>query len=244
MGYPLLDARDRCFGRSKAGERQVLAAVEALNESRQDALTASVGYNHRYALFGHLTRNAGFGEHTTAPETRLSALDVFFEFHLRSYFAQHGRLGVVGVAVVYTVDVAQYHKQLSIHHGSNEARELIVVGKHKFGYRYRIVLVDDRNHIVFEHYAHTALLIEIMTASAKTFLGGEHLTHHYVVLAKELVVAIYQLCLTHSREELSLLHAVEFFESLHFAKARSHSARRHDYHFDTHLPKFRHLVYQ
>lgn len=154
--------------------------------------------------------------------------------------------GFTGFPVVDAVDVAENDEGFGSHHGGNHAREFIVVGEHQFGYRHRVVFVDNGYHTVFEHHLHAVFLVEIVAACGKTLFHGEHLAAGNAVFAEEFVVAVDEFGLAHSRKELSGRYGVEFPVVLdtQLAAARGHGSRGDENDFDVVAAQLGHLVYQ
>lgn len=146
--------------------------------------------------------DVAFGEHTSASERRFPRLYVFREFGtgFGRYFGNDTTAGIVGISVIYPVDVAEDYQGFGSHHGSDHAREFIVVGEHQFRYRYSVVLVDDGYDAVFEHDFHAMLLVEIVAAGGEIFFHREDLSAGDTVFPEQFVVSVDQFGLPHGRK--------------------------------------------
>ncbi len=153
-------------------------------------------------------------------------------------------LGILGRTVVDAVYVGENDELVGIEHGSDESGQLVVVGEHKFGDGDSVILVDDRNDAVVEHHAHAGTLVEVFAACGEALLHGEHLTDVQSVLAKEVVVVVYELCLSHSREQLPLLHAVELAFGGEYGASCRYGTGGDEYHLHATSAQLRHLVYE
>ena len=65
-----------------------------------------------------------------------------------------------------------------------------------------------------------------MTACTKILFGGEYLSYSNAMIAEQLVLSVNEFGLTHCREQLALIYAVEFPEGTYFASSRGNSSRR------------------
>ena len=88
--------------------------------------------------------------------------------------------------------------QSVMHHLSDESAQFVVIGEHKLGDTYSVVLIDDGEYAVFEHHVHTCPLVVVLFARLEVFLHGENLTHMDVVLAEEVVVETNEFHLSQS----------------------------------------------
>ena len=127
-----------------------------------------------------------------------------------------------------TIDIREQDQRLRIHHLRDESRQFIVIGKHQFGDAHRVVLIDDRQHIVFEHHLHTCLLVLVLFSRFKVFLHGQHLSDMDIKFPKEVVIESDEFDLSHSRKQLSLFYRVEQMIDLDFSASTRHSTRRHE----------------
>ena len=84
-------------------------------------------------------------------------------------------------------------------------RQLIVIGKHQLGDAHGIVLVDDREHVVFQHHLHAGLLILVLLLGTEILLHGQYLTYLDLVFAEKVVIETYEFHLSDGREQLALL---------------------------------------
>ena len=87
-------------------------------------------------------------------------------------------------SLVDAVDVAEDNQDLRIHHGSYQSGELVIIGEHQFANGNGIVLVDNGNHSVFQHYGHAVFLVEIVAAGSEVLFHGEHLPHRDAVFTE------------------------------------------------------------
>ena len=53
-----------------------------------------------------------------------------------------------------------------------------------------------------------------MTACTKILFGGEYLSYSNAMIAEQLVISVNEFGLTHCREQLALIYAVEFPEGI------------------------------
>ena len=119
------------------------------------------------------------------------------------------RVGVGGRTIIDAVNIAEDDENLRIHHGCDEPRQFIVVREHQFADRNRIVFIDDRDDVIFEHHRHTVLLVQIVAACPEILFGRKHLPDGNAMLAEELVIAVDQFCLAYGRKQLALVYTVE-----------------------------------
>ena len=73
---------------------------------------------------------------------------------------------------------------MRIHHGSYQSGELVIIGEHQFADGNGIVLVDNGNHSVFQHYGHAVFLVEIVATGSEVLFHGEHLPHRDTVFTE------------------------------------------------------------
>ena len=121
---------------------------------------------------------------------------------------------------------------------------LIVVGEHQFTYGDGVVLIDNRNDAVLQHYGHTVFLVEVMAAGGKVLFHCEHLSHGDAMLPEQLVVAVDEFGLPYSGKELALVYAVQLLGGAHFTTSRSNGSGRNKYYFYAGLVQLGYLVHQ
>lgn len=150
----------------------------------KDIVALAVGDDNGNSLIGHFTGNIGFGEHASASETGFGSLYVRGQVFAVLYLTDDFRCRVGRRAVVDAVDVAEDNQDLRIHHGSYQSGELVIIGEHQFADGNGIVLVDNGNHSVFQHYGHAVFLVEIVAAGSEVLFHGEHLPHRDAVFTE------------------------------------------------------------
>ena len=241
MGNPFLYTRHD-FGRRNETGTDCLSGM--LQQIEQDVFLFSVGYDDGNTFVGHLPGNGSLGKHASSAETGLLGLDIVGQIFSVFHLTYHRRTRLRRRTVVNAVDVTQDNQSLNIEHRSNHTRQFVIVSKHQFGNGYGIVFVYDRDDSGFQHHPHTVTLVQIMTAGSKTFLGCQHLPYGNAVFAKQFIVPVNQLCLSHSRIQLTLCHAVEFPRHLDLAASRSDRSRRNQYHLHSCLVQLGYLVNQ
>ena len=230
MGDPFFDLRDRSRGRNEARRDDFGSFGQQL---RQDVVSFAVRHDYLDPFVGHLHRDSAFGQHTSAAELRFPGADVLRQVvALRADLPQYARCGVCRVAVVDAVDVAEDNQRLDVHHRGDQARQLVVVGEHQFRQRDRVVLVDDRDHAVFEHHRHAVLLVQVVAPRRKVLFGRQHLSAGDAVFAEQLVVVVDQLHLSDGRKELAGRNGIQFPLRLQLVASRCDGPRRHENHLD------------
>ena len=201
-----------------------------------------VGDNHLDALLGHLACDIGLGEHSPAPESAFGVLYVFAQVAVVVYHRYDTRLRILRIAIEAAIHIAQDDERVGIHHRSDESGEFVIVGEHQLRYAHRVVLVDNGNDTVFEHYRHASTLVEVFAAGGETLLHGEHLPHVQVVFTEKIVVETDEFHLPQGGVELSLGHAVEFARHFQLVATAGHSPRGDEYHLVAMLFEPHHLV--
>ena len=92
---------------------------------------------------GNLGGGGVLGVHAATTEGALLGLDVFREVTTRSHLSNQFCTGVIGMGGEDAVNVREKNQRVGFHHLSDEAGELVVIGKHQLGDGDSIVLVDD-----------------------------------------------------------------------------------------------------
>ena len=199
------------------------SAILPGDEVDEDILSLAVGDNDLDARLLNAGGGGVFGMHAASAECALLRLNIFAEVTLWGYNGDNLRFGVIGMTGEDTIDVAQQDEHVSLHHLGNQSAEFVVVGEHKLSDAHGVVLVDDRNHPILEHYGHTSLLILILLSRIEVFLHSQNLSDVQMMLTEEVIIKPDELHLTESLEQLTLLHRVEVVIHLQFAPAASHS---------------------
>ena len=131
------------------------------------------------------------------------------------------RAGFIRVTGKHTVHIAQYDKKFRLHHTCHKTAQFIVIGKHKFLYRYGVILIYHRYHAVVQHGCHTTHLVGIECLIHKVLLCGKNLANSYAVLLEQLIVMVNELGLADSRKQLASGYAL-ILEARQCATARCH----------------------
>ena len=100
------------------------------------------------------------------------------------------------MTVVDTVDIGEQYEGIRIHHLGDQTTELIVIREHQLCDAYRIVLIDDGQHIVFQHHLHAGTLVLILFTRLEVLLHRQHLTYMDAELAEQVVVKTDELHLS------------------------------------------------
>ena len=150
----------------------------------------AVGYPHGDSLRCHLAGYACLGGHAPSAQAGLFPTDVGRKVLVRLHLAYQPCFGVRRQSGVDAVDVAQDDERVDIHHRGDESGEFVVVRKHQFGDRNRVVLVHDGQHAAAEHHVHAGTLVQVVAARGKALFRGEHLAHGNAMFAEELTVQV------------------------------------------------------
>ena len=134
--------------------------------------------------------------HATTSESALLDLDILTQISTWCHRADNLRLRVVGMSIVDTVDIGEQHEGVGIHHLGDQTTELIVIREHQLCDAYRIVLIDDGQHVVFQHHLHAGTLVLILFARLKILLHRQHLTYMDAELTEQVVVKTDELHLS------------------------------------------------
>ena len=223
VGYPFLYTRHAIRCRNKTRTHRFFGVLQQIH---QYIVLLPVGYDDGNTLIRHFAGNGRLGQHASPAETRFLHPDIVGQVFPLLHLSDDPGTGSRRRAVINTVDIAQDNQRLHVHHGSNHARKLIIVGKHQFRHRNGIIFVYNRNDSVFQHHHHAVALVEIMTTRGKTLLCGEHLPHGNVILTKEFIITVYQFRLSHSRKKLPLVNTVQLLGRFDFTPSRSDCPRR------------------
>ena len=87
-------------------------------------------------------------------------------------------------------------------------------------------------------------LVQVMPACAEAFFGGQHLPYGDAVFAEQFVITVYQLRLPYGGIQLPLVYAVQLTRYFYLTPSRGDRSRRDQYHLDSCLVQFCHLVDQ
>ena len=104
------------------------------------------------------------------------------------------------------------------------------------------MLVDDRQDAILEHHFHAGTLVLITAFALEVLFCREHLSHVYVVFAKQVVVEVDELHLSHCREELTLFDWVERMVNLQFSPSTRNCTTRDKHHIIVLLPQPSNLI--
>ena len=127
------------------------------------------------------------------------------------------RCRIVGMPVVDTVDVGEQHERVGLHHLGDKSTELIVIGEHQLGNADRVVLVDNGKYVVLKHHRHAGLLVTVLFSWLKVLFHCQYLTNVDAKLTEQVVIQPYELDLSDSRKQLTLLHGVKVMADLQLA---------------------------
>ena len=196
-----------------------------LGQVDEDVVGLSVGDDNLDAFVCHFACNMRFSDHSATSEATLLIDNIFSQIAVVVDHWYDARAGFLRISVVDAVDVTQDDKRVAIQHGGDEPRKLVVVGEHQFGDTHRVVFIDNGNDTVFKHHLHTCALVEILAACGEALFHREHLTYMAAILTEKVVVESHEFHLAKSREELSLLYAVELVLYVNLVAPASHGTR-------------------
>lgn len=118
----------------------------------------------------------------------------------------------------------QDNQRVAVHHGCNQPRQLVIVGKHQLCDAYCIVFIHDGYDAIVEHYAHTGALVQVFTTGGKALFHGENLPDVHAILAEKIVVEAHKFDLSQRREELPLRYTVELTVDMKLSPPACHRA--------------------
>ena len=175
-------------------------------------------------------------------------MNVFTHIFIRFYCRNNRHPFFTGFPVINSVNIAQYHQRLHIHHGSHQSGQLIIIGKHQFRNTDGIIFIHNRQHPILQHHHHAVALVQIVTTGGETFFHGQHLTYSDVMLTKQFIITINQFGLTNGRKQLSLIDMIHpstlLLRKLQLTAPTCHSTGRNQNDLDTTISQFRYLINQ
>ena len=202
VGDPALEAVLWLLGQEPGADRFTV------DDRLQDAGGGAVGDVHGDAELRELVGDVALGEHATTAELRFARTDVL---------AEVGGFGIdladdpllLALHVEEAVDVGEDDVGVDLHHGGDEAGELVVVGEHELGDGHGVVLVDDGHDLLLEQGPEAGAHVEVVLPVAEVPFGDEDLGGEQVVPLEAVAVGVDQADLSRGGQHLAGLHVRE-----------------------------------